>query len=553
VKKLLRFAHLYSLAIEKLNMDLSLTATETKIFSLLKAVVAEKTPETILRGAGGWVRDKLLSKDSNDIDIAVNNMTGEAFANLVSEYMAEHGLKKQSVTVVEANPDQSKHLATAMIRLFGLPIDFVNLRTETYADSRIPTMEMGTAEEDAQRRDLTINSLFYNINSGEIEDFVGGINDLRAGIARTPLDPVQTFLDDPLRILRTVRFASKYGLDLDPALIAATHDPKVQEAFKTKISNERVWAELAGKKDGDHYKPGALIGPNPTRAVELLKELGLMEAVFDPTDEEVKDLAPKPLPPRGTDDYERLNAPPPKEERMVPWETPQNNPHHQFDIWNHTLSVVKNLIDQTPKPITEDQETYLVRNLAALLHDIGKRYTGIQGVSENGSHTSYHGHEEASAKLAQAVLTRLHAPQDIIKRVVDLISVHLRPHTLLENGRGRNYRRFVRDYPDWRHSVDIAIADNLGKQNFNPEEAELERQKYEGLRGNIQKAMEWAGKDPNSTSAIPRPISGKDLIAMGLKPGPIMGQILNALDEALLDNPSMSKEEALEFARTFIA
>lgn len=507
-----------------------------KIFSLLKSVIAEKAPDTILRVAGGWTRDKLLGKDSNDIDIAVNNMTGEAFANLVSQYMAEQGLKRQNVTVVEANPDQSKHLATAMIKLFGLPIDFVNLRTETYTDSRIPTMEMGTAEEDAQRRDLTINSIFYNINTGEIEDFVGGVKDLRAKIARTPLDPIQTFLDDPLRILRTVRFASRYGLTLDPSLIEATHNPKVQEAFKNKISTERIWAEIAGKKDGSHYKPGALIGPNPTRAIELLKQLGLMEIIFDPTEYEVNNLTPKDTS---------------ISHKMVPWETPQNNPHHKFDIWNHTFNVVKNLIDRTPKPVTEDQETYLVRNLAALLHDIGKRYTGIQGTSKDGIHTSYHGHEDTSAILAKSILTKLHAPQDIIKRVVDLISVHLRPHILLENGNGRNYRRFARDYPEWMNSIDLAIADNLGKQDFTPEEAELEVQKYEGLRSNIQKAMEWSGKNSN-TPGIPRPISGNDLISIGIKPGPIMGKILAALDEALLDNPSMSREEALDLAKTFI-
>jgi tRNA nucleotidyltransferase/poly(A) polymerase len=546
VKKLLKFANLYSLAIEKFNMDISITNTEHKIFSLLKAVVAEKAPDTILRVAGGWVRDHLIGKSSNDIDVAVSNMTGEDFANLVVQYMTEHGGKKQNVTVVQANPDQSKHLATAMVRIFGLPIDFVNLRTETYADSRIPTMAMGTAEEDAQRRDLTINSLFYNINTGEIEDFVGGIKDLRAGIARTPLDPVQTFLDDPLRILRTVRFAARYGLELDPGLIAATHNQQVKEAFKNKISTERIWAELAGKKEGDHYKPGALIGPNPTRAFELLKQLGLLEAIFDPTEEEVKSLAPPPKP--STDP--NSPTPTPHEERMVPWDTPQNNPHHQFDIWNHTLSVIKNLMDETPPHITKDQDTYLVRNLAALLHDIGKRYTGIQ--KPNGEYTSYHGHEEISAKIANAVLKRLHAPSDIIKRVVDLIDVHLRPHTLLETGRNKHYRKFVRDYPDWIHSIDLAIADNLGKQTFSPDQRGYEKQKYEDLRSNIQKAMEWDGKSPNSSTAIPRPISGNDLISIGLKPGPIMGKIMKELDEALLDNPGMSKEEALELAQTVV-
>jgi tRNA nucleotidyltransferase/poly(A) polymerase len=526
VKKILRFAHIYAMAIEKFNMELSLNPTEVRIFDLLKAVIAEKAPNTTLRVAGGWTRDRLLGKDSNDIDIAIDNMTGEAFANLVSEYMNEHGLKKQNVTVVEANPEQSKHLATAMIKLFGLPIDFVNLRTETYADSRIPTMEMGTPEEDAQRRDLTINSLFYNINNGEIEDYVGGIQDLRAGLARTPLDPVQTFLDDPLRILRTVRFASKYGLKLDPALVAATHKPEVKEAFKNKISNDRIWTELAGKKEGDKYKAGALIGPNPTRAAELLKQLGLLEAIFDPTQEEMQGLGMK--------------------EEMVPWETPQNNPHHSFDIWNHTLQVVKNLVEQTKQPVREDQETYLVRNLAALLHDIGKRYKGIQGTHPTKGHTNYHGHEEASANIARVVLNRLRAPKDIIKRVTDLIDAHLRPHILSEEGSGRSYRKFVRDFSDWPHSVDLAIADNLGKKDFNPEEVALETKKYENLRSNIQEAMQG-----QKSTNIPRPISGHDLLAMGIKPGPVMGQIMSAIDDALLDKPELSREEALEIAKHF--
>ncbi len=511
---------------------------ETKLLNLLLSVVREKTPNTVIRIAGGYIRDKLLGLQSSDIDIAVSNMTGEAFATLVREYMSEQGIDTQTVTVIEANPDQSKHLATAMLRIFGIPIDFANLRTETYATSRIPTMEMGTPEEDAQRRDLTINSLFYNINSGEIEDFVGGIQDLNAKIARTPLDPVQTFLDDPLRILRTIRFASKYDLDIDASIIDAANQPAVQDAFKNKVSSERIWAELAGKKDGNHYKLGALNGQDPTRAILLLKELGLLEIIFDPTEKEIQDLAP-------------LSNHQNPEEKMVPWDTPQNNPHHTLEIWHHTISVVENLIHNTPQTI--DSETYLVRNLSALLHDIGKRYTGIHGVSSDGIHTSYHGHEEVSAKLAFGILTRLHAPQDIIKRVVDLIDVHLRPHTLLENGRGRNYRKFVRDYPDWMHSIDIAIADAQGKRYCSLEELSVIEGQYEELRRNIQSAMEWSGKQTNQTTAIPRPISGKDLLELGLKTGPLIGKILAALDEALLDNPGMTKEEAIELAKTFTA
>jgi len=517
----LKFASLYILA--ALNMDIVLTPTEEKIFSLLKEVISTKSPSTILRVAGGWVRDKLMGQNSNDIDIAVSDMTGEDFSNLVVQYMKENGIKTGGVTVVQANPDQSKHLATAMIRILGLPIDFVNLRTETYSDSRIPTMQIGTPEEDAQRRDLTINSMFYNINTGTIEDFVDGVEDLKNGIARTPLPPLQTFLDDPLRILRTVRFASRYDLKLDPELIQAAHNPQVQEAFRDKLSKERIWTELAGKKEDDKYKPGALIGPNPTKAMQLLKELGLLELIFDPTQSEMEEL--------------QLT------ENMVPWNTEQNNPNHQFDIWEHTIRVIKNLVDQTKEDIKEDKETYLVRNIAALLHDLGKRYKGIHGVHEKG-HTTYIGHEEVSAKLAEKILDRLKAPNNIKERVIKLIDVHLRPHNLLESGKDKAYRKYVRDFKDWPHSIDLAIADNLGKQEYSQDEIEGEKEKYEILRGKIQQSIP-VGTETN----IPRPINGKDLIQIGIKPGPIMGQIFNVLDEMLLENPYMEKNEAIEIAK----
>jgi len=505
---------------------LSFSGTEKKLLNLLRDVIREKSPSTTLRIAGGYVRDKLLGISSNDIDIAVDNMTGESFANLVKKFLNEKGIKTGEITVVQANPAQSKHLATAMLRLYGLPIDFVNLRTETYADSRIPQMQMGTPEEDAKRRDLTINALFYNVNTGQIEDFVNGIQDLRAGVARTPMDPTQTFLDDPLRILRTVRFAAKYGLSLYPGIIEASKKPEVQVAFKDKISQERIWAELAGKKEGEKYKPGALIGKDPVRGIELLKEMGLIESIFDPTKEEMVNIG---LP-----------------EEMVPWETPQNNPYHQFDIWGHTLSVIKNLVQQTQLPLKEEHETYLVRNLAALFHDIGKRYKGIQGTHEKG-HTTYHNHEEISGKIAEVVLTRLHAPGDIIKRVKSLIDVHLRPHVLLDEGSNRAYRKYVRDFEDWPHSVDLAIADSLGKETMTLEQALQETQKYETLREKIKNSL------PSGNINIPRPITGRDLIQIGIKPGPIMGQIMSAIDEALLDNPGLTAEEALGIARRISA
>lgn len=510
-------------------MSITLNKTEVKIFDLLMKVVKSKTPNTTLRVAGGWVRDKLLGKESSDIDIAIDTMTGEDFANLLLQCMKEHGIHQLGVTVVEANPEQSKHLATAMVRLFGLPIDFVNLRSETYTDSRIPQMKMGTPQEDALRRDLTINAIFYNINENRVEDLVGGINDLQLKIARTPTDPVQTFLDDPLRILRTVRFAARYNLNLDPSLVSAATKPEIQKAFREKVSHERIWTELVGKNDGDHWKPGALVGENPIKAVLLLKELGLMENIFDPNIEDMKAIDGIP-------------------EDMVPWDTSQNNAHHEFTIWNHTLHVFEHLIKRTSTVTKEDSETYIVRNLSALLHDIGKRFKKIQGTNASGF-TNYHGHEETSAKIAELVLTRLHAPNRVIERVKKLIDVHLRPHTLQKGEGGKKaMRRFARGFEDLHHSIDLAIADNLGKQSFTDNQIEEEIIKYETLRSQIVESMPTT---QGITLTIPRPLSGKDLIAAGFKPGPIMGQILAAIDEALLDNPDLTKQEALDISKTF--
>lgn len=495
-----------------------------EIFKIIKTIA--KKHNTTARVAGGYIRDKILFLESNDIDIAVDNMSGEDFANLVNKYMIERGMKTHNISVVQSNPDQSKHLATAMVRLFGLPIDFVNLRTEEYTNTRIPQIKPGTPEEDAKRRDLTINSLFYNINSEKIEDFVGGLEDLRNRIAKTPTDPVQTFLDDPLRILRTVRFAAKYGLKLDPSIVEAAHNPDVQKAFKEKISKERIWTELAGKKEGEKWKPGALIGQNPHSAITLLKELGLLELIFDPTEEDKVDI--------GLD------------QEFVPWETEQNNPHHDLNIWEHTLKVVKNLVEQTKQPIKEDYESYLVRNIAGLLHDIGKRYKGIHGINEKG-HNTYYGHAEVSAKLAEIILFKLKAPNDIIKRVKLLIENHMRIHNLLDQGTEKAYRKYTKELGDeWEHSIDLGISDALGKSNLTPDEIKTEINRYETLRENIRKAL------PGGKHTMERPINGNDIVGLGIKKGPAVGEILKLIDEKLLENPFLSKEDALEIAKEYI-
>lgn len=216
----------------------------------------------VLRWAGGWVRDKLLGVGSHDIDVAVNNMTGMQFAQHIRDYcdtpeaIKTHGINDKDIGNlhhVAKNPEKSKHLETAMVTMFGLDLDFVNLRKETYTeDSRNPQMEFGTAEEDALRRDATINALFYNLNTDTVEDFTGGVPDMAAKLIKTPLEPLKTFTDDPLRVLRLVRFASRLEFSIDPETERYMADEKVLDSLRVKISRERVGIELEKMLKGEN-------------------------------------------------------------------------------------------------------------------------------------------------------------------------------------------------------------------------------------------------------------------------------------------------------------
>ncbi|VFR00850.1 unnamed protein product [Cuscuta campestris] len=252
--------------------QIDLTDKEKQIFDRLLQVVRHFGLQTQLRVAGGWVRDKLLGKECYDIDIALDNKLGTEFCEKVNEYLSSIGEETQGIGVIERNPDQSKHLETARMRLCDIWIDFVNLRAEDYCEnSRIPTMKFGTAKEDAYRRDLTINSLFYNINLSSIEDFTGkGIMDLKCGRIVTPLPPKQTFLDDPLRVLRAIRFGARFDFMLDEELKKAASDDDVKAAIADKISRERIGHEINLMISGNQ----------PLKAITYVADLHLFWTVF---------------------------------------------------------------------------------------------------------------------------------------------------------------------------------------------------------------------------------------------------------------------------------
>lgn len=238
-----------------------------------------------IRWTGGWVRDRLLNVTSHDIDVALSTMTGWQFGQALQKYMKENGAQyeeranKQNFKAeiknlhkIEANPEKSKHLETITTKMFGIDIDFVNLRKEVYDEkSRNPQMEFGTPEEDALRRDACVNALFYNLDTQEVEDFTKrGLDDMKAGIIRTPLEPYQTFKDDPLRVLRLIRFAARLDYEIEPTALEKMEDPSIHEALRLKISRERVGVEI-GK---------IMTGPNPYGGLTCIYDRHLYKTVF---------------------------------------------------------------------------------------------------------------------------------------------------------------------------------------------------------------------------------------------------------------------------------
>ena len=206
-----------------------------------------------LRFTGGWVRDKLIGTASKDIDIGISSMTGYQFGTLMKQYLADPKRETKygqdvlgGLAKIEANPEKSKHLETVTTKILGLEIDLVNLRKETYVeDSRNPTMDFGSPKDDALRRDATVNALFYNLTTSEVEDFTErGLADMSSEIIRTPHSPYQTFKDDPLRILRCIRFASKLGYSIDPGAQLSMGNGDIKEALRVKITRERVGIEI---------------------------------------------------------------------------------------------------------------------------------------------------------------------------------------------------------------------------------------------------------------------------------------------------------------------
>jgi poly(A) polymerase len=330
---------------------------------------------------GGIVRDRLLNVtvDQEDVDIVL-----EGDASELAYFLYECG-------IAEHRPVTYPRFGTAMVTVLGRQVELVSARRESYdRESRKPHTEPGTLLDDILRRDFTINTLLQNLHTNEILDLTGlAKGDLEQGIIRTPRDPRITFEDDPLRMLRAIRFAVKLNFTIE----SSTYEAIRESAYRLKIvSAERIRDEFVK----------ILMSDNACRGLEMLRDTGLLDQ-----------FAPEISAMHGV----------------------TQNVYHIYDVWEHTLKTLESVPPNSGITI----------RLAALLHDVGKPKT--KTIDENGSVHFYH-HQSVGAEIARSVLGRLRFPNSVIDEVAFLISMHLRVGEYDEQWSDAAVRRLIRDAGD---------------------------------------------------------------------------------------------------------
>ncbi|HET9129951.1 MAG TPA: CCA tRNA nucleotidyltransferase, partial [Terriglobia bacterium] len=304
---------------------------------------------------GGYVRDRLLGKEARDIDVVVLGNGVDFAAGMARVW------KAPNLVVYE-------RFGTAMLQLEHHKIEFVGARKESYSkESRKPVVNQGTLADDLSRRDFTINAIAVSLNSaslGTIEDPFDGRGDLKRKILKTPLEPKHTFDDDPLRILRAVRFASQLGFAIDPAVVDAG---KAMRDRLTIVSQERITDEFLK----------IMSSPKPSIGLQAAYDMGLLGVIFP----ELESLA-------GVD---------------------QRKDFHHKDVFRHTLIVVDNLSGKTEN---------LWLRMAGLLHDIAKPRTKA---FKEGIGWTFHGHEELGARMVRPIFRRMRLPLEHLGYVEKLV------------------------------------------------------------------------------------------------------------------------------------
>ena len=462
---------------------------EHPVFGLISDVAAEQNVRAFV--IGGYVRDCFLGRPNNDIDIVVEG-SGIALAEAVAERV------KTKVSVF-------KNFGTAMLHYHGIELEFVGARKESYRhESRKPIVEDGSLEEDQLRRDFTINAMALSLckeDYGALVDPFGGVRDLDAGIIRTPLEPATTYSDDPLRMLRAIRFVSQLSTPEHPFSIV----PESMEAMRSMadrlniLSKERIVEEL-GK---------ILLSPKPSVGFRLLDEAGLLEGVL------------------------------PELARLKGVETVDGRGHKEN--FSHTIKVVDNVAEAERAEIAEGKrsEANLWLRWAALLHDVGKPASKrfVPGMG-----WTFHGHEVIGERMVPKIFARLKMPlNEKMKYVQKLVGLHLRPIALVdEEVTDSAVRRLLFDAGD--DVEDLMLLCNADITSKNPAKIERLRRNFELVK---QKMAEVEAKD--AIRNWKNPISGDYIMQLyGIPPCNTIGQLKEMVKEAVLDGVIENSFEAAD-------
>ena len=415
---------------------------------------------------GGFVRDYFLGIDNDDIDIVVEG-SGLEFARAFADKVGGE------LTVYE-------NFGTAMVHFDGQKVEFVGARKEHYErGSRKPYCENGTLHDDQLRRDFTINAMAFDLNKGhfgELVDPFDGIGDLEKGIIRTPIDPVQTFLDDPLRVLRCIRFRCKLTRpDKEFYIDQPTFEAivKCKDEIKT-LSGERITEELNK----------IMASPNAALGIKMLDFAGLLEYILP---------------------------------EVAALHMPQDKGHK--DIFDHTIKVLDNVA-----AISDN----LYLRWAALLHDIGKEPTKAY---KEGQGWTFFSHASVGSKMVEGVFKRLKMPlDDRMQYVTKLVDMHMRPTTLAEEGvTDSAIRRLLFDAGD---AIDDLLL--LAKCDVTTKYDSKREKIYQNLLVIEKHIAEVEEKD--ALRNFKNPITGDYIMeTFGIGPCKTIAVLKDAVKEAILD------------------
>ena len=409
--------------------------------------------------AGGCVRDHLLNQPSKDIDIATSATPDE----VQSIFPRVTGLEGKCYGVVRVMEDHQT-FEVAMFRTDGVSRD----------GRRPESVQKSTPEEDAKRRDFTVNGMFYDPTNEKIIDYVGGQEDLQKKIIRTIGKAEERFAEDKLRLLRAIRFATKLNFEIDPETFREIQN---KSSEINAVAVERIRDEL----------DKIWVSPSPDRGLTLLDESGLLQQILP----EITAL-------HGVD------------------QPPQFHP--EGDVFIHTR-IMLSLLNQAPLPVA----------LAVLFHDVGKKPT--YKVDETGR-IRFNGHESVGARMTLQILERLRYSNEIIDEVVLAVQNHM-TFKDVPKMRMSKLKRFLAR-ATLENEMELHRVDCLSSH------ADLSI--YQFIR---QKQQEI----PAEEIKPPRLVNGNDLMAIGSKPGKVLGELLRLIEDAQLEGQLKTKEEALAFAQ----